>query len=355
MYAYKSPATRHNNTVMERTQVNDPLESAINQLRHLPLDTRAIVTSLISRLAEAEGVSVSVNHKLPVDNIDLWLTKLRSERKSERTIGLYEYLVRRFLKQIPTPTKADIRNYLADRIDRTSPSSAETERKALASLFSFLYAEGLWHENPLEGVRHIGPRWGEMERKCPSIEDVEKVLEVGCLRANDSLKIRTVIVLLATTGLRLTECMSLKKDFIDLDTKELRILGKGNKRRVVPLLESTSQMLAAYLEERQSDSSFIFPGNTGTGYAEIYNIEKTFKRACVRAGVEPFTPHQLRHLYATEMLRSGAKLEVVGRILGHASIGITADIYRHVSRGEMHEENGRFAPFNGVKTLKEGQ
>ena len=63
--------------------------------------------------------------------------------------------------------------------------------------------------------------------------------------------------------------------------------------------------------------------------------------------MDPFTPHQLRHLYATEMLRNGAKLEVVGRILGHSSIGITADIYRHVRTGEMHEEARRFAPMNG--------
>ncbi len=179
------------------------------------------------------------------------------------------------------------------------------------------------------------------------MEDVEKVLEIGCLRAQDSMKIRTVVILLATTGLRLTECMSLKKDSIDLDSKELKILGKGGKRRVVPLLESTAEMLAGYMEARQSDSPFVFPGNTRTGYAEIYNVEKTLKRACLRAGVEPFTPHQLRHLYATEMLRSGAKLEVVERILGHASIGITADIYRHVNRGELHEENDRYAPMNG--------
>jgi len=323
------------------------LESAIGKLRGLSNESKVAIASIINRLAEAEGVSVSIDYKLPSENIHHWLTKLRSERKADRTIKLYAYLVRRFLKQVPKPTKADVRNYLADRIDKTSPSSSETERKALASLFSFLYAEGLWLENPLEGVKHIGPRWGEMERRCPSIEDVEKVLEVGCLRAQDSLKIRTVIVLLATTGLRLTECMSLKKDMIDLDSKELRILGKGNKRRVVPLLESTAQMLAAYLEERKSDSPFVFPGDTKTGYAEIYNIEKTLKRACLRAGVEPFTPHQLRHLYATEMLRNGAKLEVVGRILGHSSIGITADVYRHVNRGEMRDEAERFAPMNG--------
>jgi site-specific recombinase XerD len=58
-------------------------------------------------------------------------------------------------------------------------------------------------------------------------------------------------------------------------------------------------------------------------------------------------PHQLRHLYATEMLRNGVKLEVVGRILGHSSIGITADIHRHVRTGEMHEEARRCAPLSG--------
>ena len=108
------------------------------------------------------------------------------------------------------------------------------------------------------------------------------------------------------------------------------------------------------MEKRPTDSPFLFPGKTRTGYAEIYNIEKTLKRACLRAGVEPFSPHQLRHFYATEMLRSGAKLEVVSRILGHAGVGITGDIYRHVSTGEMHEEAERHAPLNGGRGELEG-
>lgn len=181
----------------------------------------------------------------------------------ESAIRLYEYLARRILGRMPRPTRAEMREYLSRRLEETSPAGAETERKALASLFSFLYEEGLWPENPLDGVRHIGERYGESERRCPS------------------------------------------------------------------------------------DSPFLFPGRTRTGYAEIYNVEKTLNRACLRAGVEPFTPHQLRHFYATEMLRKGAKLEVVGRILGHASIGITVDIYRHVRTEEMHEEHERFAPLNG--------
>ncbi len=141
---------------------------------------------------------------------------------------------------------------------------------------------------------------------------------------------------------------------VDLEARDLRVMGKGGKGRIVPLLESTAETLRRYLEERRSDSPFVFPGATRTGYAEIYNVEKTLKRACRRAGVEPFTPHQLRHLYATEMLRNGAKLEVVGRILGHSSIGITPDNYKHVRTRKMHEEHTRFAPAWGESSDKIG-
>ncbi|MFC2001704.1 tyrosine-type recombinase/integrase [Chloroflexota bacterium] len=275
---------------------------------------------------------------------------MKSGRYSERTIGTYLYYIERHLKQEPTPTKSSIQLHLADRLEKgTSPAAVENERKALKSFFSFLVEEGLWPEDPTSGIRRVRVSYGN--RRCPSVEDVKKVLAVGCLRAQDTDKIRTIITLLATTGLRITEAASLRKDCIDLEALELRIRGKGDKHRVVPLLLNTANTLREYLERRPGDSPFIFPGKGHTGYAEIYNIEKTLRRACLRAGVEPFTPHGLRHMYATEMLRKGAKLEVVGRILGHSSIGITADIYRHARTGEMHEEHMRFAPMNGVEAL----
>jgi site-specific recombinase XerD len=183
-----------------------------------------------------------------------------------------------------------------------------------------------------------------MEKQPPSSGDVQRVLEIGFMRAQDADKMRTVVTLLMTTGLRLTECMSLRKESVDLDKRELTVVGKGGKRRVVPLVQMTTDALRDYTEKRPSDSPFLFPGNTKTSYAEIYNVEKTLRRACIRAGVKPFTPHQLRHYFATEMLKGGAKLEVVGRILGHSSIGITADIYRFVETGEMHEAVERFGP-----------
>lgn len=325
-------------------------DSVISTISKLSPASLELVEPLVRKLAEREGIAIEATKPPQVvsiaDGIELWVTKLRGERRSHKTVKMYRYLAEKFLEQNPEPTRADLRGYIDIRLSKgLSPAAVENERKALRSLFSFLKKEGLRHDDPTEGIRHIKVPYNE--KRCPSVDDVEKVIEVGCLRSNDANKIRTLIRLLATTGLRLTEAASLRKDGVDFKANELRIVGKGRKLRVVPLLPEVANMLRDYIDSHPSESPFVFPGNTRTGYAEIYNIEKTLKRACLRAKVEPFTPHQLRHLYATEMLRNGAKLEVVGRILGHSSIGITADIYRHVRTGEMHEEARKYAPMNG--------
>lgn len=325
----------------------DRLDRAAEALRRLPPESREPILSLIEQLARDKGVSVeAASHPQPAEGIKAWVTKLKSERRSERTVEMYEYLARRFLAEVPDPTRADIRERLTSLLDGgMSPSAVENLRKALRSLFGFLHEEGLRPDNPTEGLRAI--RVPYMEKQPPTPEDVRRVLEVGFMRAQDADKMKTVVTILMTTGLRLTECMSLPKESIDLDKKQLTVVGKGRKRRIVPLVQLTVDTLRGYIERHPNDSPFLFPGKTKTGYAEIYNVEKTLRRACIRAGVKPFTPHQLRHYFATEMLKGGAKLEVVGRILGHSSIGITADIYRFVETGEMHEAVERFGPQNG--------
>jgi site-specific recombinase XerD len=324
------------------------IDRAVKALRRLSPERLEPILSLIEQLARDEGVEAeTANYSRPVECIDTWVTKLRSERRSERTVEMYEYLARRFLAKVPDPTKSDIRAHLTVLLNGgMSPSAVENLRKALRSLFGFLREEGLRPDDPTDGLRAIKVPY--MEKQPPSPEDVQKVLEVGFARAQDADKMRTVVTILMTTGLRLTECMSLPKQSIDLDKRQLMVVGKGRKRRVVPLVQMTTDTLKGYMERHPSDSPFLFPGKTKTGYAEIYNIEKTLRRACIRAGVKPFTPHQLRHYFATEMLKGGAKLEVVGRILGHSSIGITADIYRFVETGEMHEAVERFGPQNGA-------
>ena len=261
---------------------------------------------------------------------------------------MYQYLVRRYLNRSPVPTKFELQSYLARRLEEVSPAAASNERKALASLFGFLHSEGLWPVNPLNGVGHVRVRY--RERLCPSAEDVAKVLSAECSRRRDTDKLRILVLLLATTGLRITEAASVLRRDIDLDSLEVRVTGKGDRVRVVPLLPQTAEALKRHMRKVKGGSPYLFPGDTMTGYMEIHNFEKTLRRACIRAGVEPFTPHQLRHFYATEMLRGGAKLEVVARLLGHASVGVTADIYRHVRTEEMHDTVRRFAPACGGLT-----
>ena len=93
---------------------NRTLESAIAKLRGLSKESKALSIPLIDKLAEAGGVSTRTELQPPLENRGQWLTKLRSERKSERTIRLYSYLAGRLLKQLPSTTRADLMEYLAN-------------------------------------------------------------------------------------------------------------------------------------------------------------------------------------------------------------------------------------------------
>jgi len=295
---------------------NSSLEPTIRALGQLSPQSQETIASLVRQLAGREGITVAMAQapglQTPIEGVPMWLAKLRAERYSERTVHMYRYLATKYLEKDPTPTKLGVQQYLAERLERVSPALVSNERKALASLFGFLHQEGLWPSNPMSGVGHVRVRY--RERLCPDIGDVIRVLNGSCMRRRDTEKLRTLVLLLVTTGLRITEAASLLKDGIDLKALELRVTGKGDKVRVVPLLPQTAEALASYMRRRKSQSPYLFPGKTATGYMNIHNLEKTLRRACLRAGVRPFTPHQLRHLYATHMLRGGAKLEIVSRI-----------------------------------------
>ncbi|MFC2025242.1 tyrosine-type recombinase/integrase [Chloroflexota bacterium] len=335
---------------------HDILEPAVRALHQLSPQSQETAVALIRRLAETEGITVMSTSapglQSPAEGVPLWVAKLKAERYSPRTIHMYRYLAGRYLDKDPEPTRLGMQSYLAKRLEEVSPALVSNERKALASLFRFLHGEGLWPVNPLNGVGHVRVRY--RERLCPDIGDVIRVMEAGCARRRDTDKLRTLVLLLATTGIRATEAAGILKGNIDTEALELRVTGKGDKARVVPLLPRTAEALGSYMRRRRSSSPYLFPGDTSTGHMSIHNLEKTLRRMCLRLGVRPFTPHQLRHLYATTMLKGGAKLEVVSRILGHTGVGVTADIYRHVATEELHEEHARFAPLNGSMALLEG-
>jgi len=162
------------------------------------------------------------------------------------------------------------------------------------------------------------------------------------------------IVTLVTTGMRRSELASLRWDKIDFEHLEATVLGKGDKERVVPLLPLTAQVLKEYRQTLPEGEPMIFPTRDKTGIWNTKASNLMIERLCKKAGIKPYTAHQFRHFFTTYALKRGAKLEVISRILGHANVGITAEVYRHVQRDEMHEEHLRFAPLSQPQ-LEEGK
>lgn len=332
------------------------LMSAVRTLGLLSASARGIVLTLLEQMAEREGVTMTSGENSlpsPADGLDLWQSKMRQEGKSYRTVDTYLSTLRRFLAEHPAPTKLDIQKWLAQQLETKSASAVANHRKALRSLFGFLHEEGLWPMDPTARLGSI--KVSHRAKDPPTIEETMKLLTYECWTKAQTKKYRLFTLLLMTTALRITEAASLRKDRVYLDRHEIRVVGKGDKERVVPLVPVTEQELALYLQDNPNESPYCFPGDTKLGWWSIASYEKTLRRACVVLGLKHFTPHSLRHFYATYALKGGAKLEVVSRILGHASVAITADLYRHVLTDEIHDTSRQFAPLTNVKRIGMGE
>ena len=329
------------------------LDRTIELLKRLPPDKQKLVGDIIKTWGDEAGMDAASGYALPADNIERWVTRMTMEGKAARTIEMYRYYAAKFLEAYPRPTRLDTQQYLAGRLKTgTSPTAAKGMQKSITSLFKFLSEEKLWPEDITTGLKGIKvPR---TEKYVPPLTDVEKVLaEGGWARKKDADKMRLLIVLLMETGLRITEAATIEKGKVDLEARTVEVLGKGSKVRKVPLSAPIVAYLTRYIEEHLSESPYLFPGEGAEmKHWQIHNAEKTLKRACERAGVKPFTPHALRHLFATTALKNGAKLEVVSRILGHASVGITGDVYRHTDMAEMQEEVDRHGPMSDSRLEK---
>jgi len=152
---------------------------------------------------------------------------------------------------------------------------------------------------------------------------------------------RVVVVMLYTLGLRVSELAALKLD--DISESWIRVLGKGNKQRDVPLISSTKELMDDYLSNNYS-KKFFFEKNRGklSENSLRYIVTKVFKRVALKV-----TPHQLRHSYATALLNSGAPIVDVSELLGHSSMA-TTQIYTKLGSALKQQNYNRAHPLCGV-------
>ena len=226
-------------------------------------------------------------------------------------------------------------------------SSIRLEAVAIRIFFRFLANRYRWSENPAETLSLPRP-----EKHLPetlNVAQVEKLLE--SINGNDPLGLRdrAIFELLYSSGLRVSELCNARLENIDLDAGFIRVTGKGNKTRLVPLGAPACGALKNYLQKERPN---LVAKKTG---AEIFlsirgkkltppRIRQLITQYASRAGIEAHVyPHLMRHSFATHLLGGGADLRIIQELLGHADIS-TTQVYTHVEKSGLQAVIKKFHP-----------
>lgn len=242
----------------------------------------------------------------------------------------------------------DLEAYLAWRFARrTQPRSAARYTSALKRFYRYLLRERLIIADPTLNLD--SPKLPRALPKTLTEADVERLLDSAAPDTPLGLRDRAMLETLYATGLRVSELVGLKLAAVNLGDGVLRVTGKGNKDRLVPLGEEAVLWLRRYLSDARpllqgkqlSDAMFITARGSGMTRQAFWYLIK--RRARLAGITRPLSPHTLRHAFATHLLNHGADLRVVQMLLGHSDIS-TTQIYTHVARERLKQLHAQHHP-----------
>ena len=296
--------------------------------------------------------------KRPTDinqSIDRFIMFLATERGLSNN---YQLLVRRNLekfsnwlnniKQLDSITTDDLSEYLSKRKkEGLAASSIRQNVVSLKIFFRFLCNNKILSEDIAEGL--FSPKPEQLLPKTINQKDVKLLLE--SIETSDPLGMRdrALIELLYSSGLRLGEIMEALLENLYLEEGHIRVTGKGNKTRIVPIGKKALEEINNYLDKgrkklvNSKSTSHIFLSIRGKKLSpsRIWQIVKErSKRADIKS---PIHPHQLRHSFATHLLSGGADLRIIQELLGHADIS-TTQTYTHVDEKGLKKVHKKFHP-----------
>jgi len=222
--------------------------------------------------------------------------------------------------------------------------SAASQARILAGIkafYKFLLFQDLITEDPSELLE--GPR---LDRKLPdvlSFHEIAQILEAIDMNTPEGLRNRAILETLYSTGLRVTELTEMKLSNIIRDVGFIRILGKGNKERIIPIgkdallyIQKYQQEVRQYLDIKDGHENFVFLNRRGKKLSRVM-IFYIIKDAVAQAGLEKnVSPHTFRHSFASHLVEGGANLRAVQDMLGHVSI-TTTEIYTHLDREYLQQ------------------
>lgn len=276
--------------------------------------------------------------------IDSFIQFLTFEKRySSHTQVAYAHEVSQFIDylsahdlSVTTVTYHQVRSYFSDRMEEGfQPRSVNRSMSALRSFYHFMQREGHVIQSPLLGIKAL-----KVPKKLPVVIDEEKMnllLDHHAVFSNDfeGLRDKTMLEVLFGTGMRLAELLQLTDQDFDFYAKQVHVLGKRNKQRVIPLADPLVEIVKEYLQAKSnlqmnsSMHSFIVTREGQPAYPKL--VYRTVnKYLAMVSSQEKKSPHVLRHTFATALLNNGADLNAIKELLGHANLSAT-QIYTHHS------------------------
>jgi len=288
------------------------------------------------------------------DHIDLFIDAMWLESGlSKNTLSAYRSDMNRFAKFIVNKDlidvdQANIQGLLAVLMaEGTKASSSARVLSTLRRFYRYQIRENRIASDPCAQV--LSPRLGRPLPKAVSESQVDELLSAPDTQTPLGIRDRTMLETLYATGLRVSELVELTLLEVSTQVGVVRIVGKGNKERLVPLGEQAVDWIERYqhsarqdlLRDRQSDAMFVTARGAGMTRQAFWHI---IKKYAVIAGIESsLSPHTLRHAFATHLINHGADLRSVQMLLGHADLS-TTQIYTHIARERLQSMHAEHHP-----------
>lgn len=276
--------------------------------------------------------------------------KAVEEGAALNTLKAYKNDIRQFAEAIApllvqNVIAEDIETYLKGLKDSgVKPKTLSRKISSIREFFKFLQSEKVITENPANKLRT--PKIGkalplfltpkEVKKLCATAEKGEKFT---------LLRMKVMIKLMYSSGLRVSELVSLPENAINYDLRQILIYGKGSKERIVPVTKEVIEDMFVYLEQREKiignrKSKWLFPSSRSlSGHITRDGFFKNLKKIAIKAGISPekVHPHVLRHSFATELVNNRADLRSIQKMLGHENV-VTTEIYTHITTEKLVDE-----------------
>ncbi|WP_373778149.1 site-specific tyrosine recombinase XerD [Glaesserella sp.] len=274
---------------------------------------------------------------------------------SDNTVASYRLDLETFVRWLTVPRAFltvdhfDLQSFLGERLALGYKSTSSARMlSCLRKFFRFLYLEHYRQDDPTETL--TSPRKPMHLPKSLSEEQVMDLLNSPCTSDPLELRDKAMLELLYATGLRVTELISLTTDNLSLRQGVVRIIGKGDKERLVPLGEEASYWIQQFFEYGRSallsgiQSDIVFPSRLGNQMTR-QTFWHRIKHYALLAGIDSdkLSPHVLRHAFATHLVNHGADLRVVQMLLGHSDLS-TTQIYTQVAKARLKSLHQQFHP-----------